>query len=153
MSNLLFGLCLLSGLICTYAEYYWMRHDYRSLVLVASKCPKPSIDPLRAPVHDGSRNAKATWFWQLFSPIEDRSLLPVTCETMEIHTNPRSVFLLVKLLCLVALIWKILSHLRIRSTIVRTSLITIGDGPEQVREKHLFHSIRRSTWQRMPLSK
>ncbi len=113
-------ICLLTGLICAYCEYYWMRHGYRSLALVASKCPKPS---LREQVH-GNNNQTTTesiinWFWNIFASTKDKPVGPVVCETFEIHTDPRSTFILIKTFCLIGLTLKLISSLKTVPSLIR----------------------------------
>ena len=121
MTNKLFLVCLLLGLVCAYCEYYWMRHGYRSLAIVASKCPKPSLHStaLNNQTID-STDSILTWFWKIFLSTKDKQLGPTVCETFEIHTDPRSIFLLIKTCCLIALTWKLISSLKTLPTFIRT---------------------------------
>ena len=125
MTNRLFLTCLVTGLLCAYGEYYWIRHGYRSLALVASKCPKPSMSSARSYVHRQSdRNQTKLesifdWFWNVFATSKDKPGVPVVCETFEIHTDPRSTFMLIKTLCLIGLTLKLISSLKTVPTLIR----------------------------------
>ncbi len=118
-------ICLLTGLICAYCEYYWMRHGYRSLALVASKCPKPSIGPIQSQVHVHHLSNYTTtesilnWFWNIFATTKDKQVVPVVCETFEIHTDPRSTFILIKTFCLIGLTLKLISSLKTVPNLIR----------------------------------
>jgi hypothetical protein len=126
MNRIFFGLCLS---ICFFVEYSWMRHDYRSLVIVVSKCPIPSsID---------EHSTKPVKHWTtiigrclsiLFQGHYKRSFVPIVCETKEIRIDPRSIFLSMKVIGLIGLIWTILSYVRQRSTSVRLNIMSTGDG-------------------------
>ncbi len=117
MTNKLFMICLLTGLICAYCEYYWMRHGYRSFALVASKCPKPSVRPQ---LHHGNKTESIlNWFWNIFATTKDKPVVPVVCETFEIHTDPRSTFILIKTLCLIGLTFKLISSLKTVPNLIR----------------------------------
>ncbi|CAF0829523.1 unnamed protein product [Adineta ricciae] len=134
MTNKLFMICLLTGLVCAYCEYYWMRHGYRSLALVASKCPKPTMPSVRTPT-DAQQATNQTrtysifnWFWNLFSASKDKSTAPVLCETFEIHTDPRSTFILIKTCCLIGLIFKLISSLKTVPNLLRARRLTTKES-------------------------
>lgn len=125
MTNKLFIICLLAGLVCAYCEYYWLRRGYRSLALVASKCPKPSV-PVTRPPTDAPQRSNQTrtdslvhWLWSMFAASKDKPATPVVCETFEIHTDPRSVFILIKTLCLIGLTMKLIASLKTVPTLLR----------------------------------
>ncbi|UJR35872.1 hypothetical protein I4U23_028615 [Adineta vaga] len=123
MTNKLFMICLLIGLVCAYCEYYWMRHGYRSLALVASKCPKPSMPSVRTSIDfsqgTNQTNSIFTWFWNLFATTKEKPIVPIVCETYEIHTDPRSIFILIKTLCLIGLIVKLIASLKTVPILIR----------------------------------
>ncbi|CAF0916666.1 unnamed protein product [Adineta steineri] len=115
MTNKLFMICLLTGLICAYCEYYWMRNGYRTLAFVASKCPKPVRTQLQ--IQQQENNSTKTesffnWFWNIFTTTKDKPIVPIVCETFEIHTDPRSTFILIKTFCLIGLTFKLISSLK-----------------------------------------
>jgi hypothetical protein len=122
MTNKLFMICLLTGLICAYCEYYWMRHGYRSLALVASKCPKPSMRP-QVHIHHENNYTRTesilNWVWNVFATTKDKPVVPVVCETFEIHTDPRSTFILIKTFCLIGLTLKLISSLKTVPSLIR----------------------------------
>lgn len=118
MTNKLFVICLLIGLVCAYGEYYWMQHGYRSLALVASKCPKPST-PYSLQSNNQTSNTIVNWLWKIFLSTKDKQIVPTFCETFEIHTDPRSTFLLIKTCCLIGLTWKLISSLKTLPTFIR----------------------------------
>ena len=136
MTNKLFIICLLTGLICAYCEYYWMQHGYRSLALVASKCPKPSMGPaVHSQVHPSSylNNQTTTesilnWFWNVFASTKDKQVVPVVCETFEIHTDPRSTFILIKICCLIGLTLKLISSLKTVPTLIRARSVAMKES-------------------------
>ena len=155
MTNKLFIICLLTGLLCAYCEYYWMRHGYRSLALVASKCPKPSVPAARisADVHQGNNQTRTDsifdWFWNLLAATKDKPVAPVVCETFEIHTDPRSIFILIKTLCLIGLTLKLIASLKTVPTLIRarhaatkepTFLSSISKGDGFVQQSKLFET-------------
>lgn len=110
------------GLICAYCEYYWMRHGYRSLAFVASKCPKPSLASIRSQ-ELGNQTTLTTvinWFSNLFATTKDKRTGSNVCETFEIHTDPRSTFILVKTFCLIGLTLKLISSLKTVPQLIRT---------------------------------
>ena len=121
MTNKLFIICLLTGLICTYCEYYWMQHGYRSLALVASKCPKPSMGSVQTYTHVKNQTTESilNWFWNVFLSTKDKQVVPVVCETFEIHTDPRSTFILIKTCCLIGLTLKLISSLKTVPNLIR----------------------------------
>lgn len=122
MTNKLFMICLLTGLICAYCEYYWMRHGYRSLALVASKCPKPSTASVQSQIHVNNHTTTESilnWFWNLFGTAKDKTMAPIVCETFEIHTDPRSTFILLKTFCLIGLIFKLITSLKTVPNLIR----------------------------------
>jgi hypothetical protein len=96
-----------------------MRHGYRSLALVASKCPKPSM----VHVHHVNNYTKTesifNWFWNIFATTKDKQVVPVVCETFEIHTDPRSTFILIKTFCLIGLTLKLISSLKTVPNLIR----------------------------------
>lgn len=127
MTNKLFLLCLLTGLLCAYLEYYWIQQGYRSLAIVASKCPKPSMTTTRPSNTQGQSSTNQTstesivnWFWNFFANNRDKPVVPVVCETFEIHTDPRSTFILIKTLCLIGLTFKLISSLKNVPTLIRS---------------------------------
>ena len=131
MTNKLFIICLLIGLVCAYCEYYWTRHGYRSLALVASKCPKSSMAFIRSHNHEVNRTTIESflnWFWNIFATTRNKSVVPIVCETFEIHTDPRSTFILIKTLCLIGLIFKLISSLKIVPTLIRTRHTVIKES-------------------------
>ncbi len=112
-------ICLLTGLICAYCEYYWMRHGYRSLAIVASKCP---TSPIQSQIHGHHVNKTESilnWFWNIFATTKDKQVVPVVCETFEIHTDPRSTFILIKTFCLIGLTFKLISSLKTVPMLIR----------------------------------
>ncbi len=121
MTNKLFIICLLTGLICTYCEYYWMQHGYRSLALVASKCPKPSMGSVQSYTHINNQTKESflNWFWNIFLSTKDKQVVPIVCETFEIHTDPRSTFILIKTCCLIGLTLKLISSLKTVPNLIR----------------------------------
>lgn len=119
MNKLLISICLCLALISIYGEYLWLKHNYRSLVLVASKCPKPSMI-------EQTRKINPLFIW--FKSSTDPSFAPVTCETVEIHTDPRSMFSLIKFVCLITVIWPLLSHVHQRAQRRQRTIRSIGDG-------------------------
>lgn len=130
MTNKLFVICLLIGLVCAYCEYYWMQHGYRSLALVASKCPKPSMGSTFSPSTPNNqttstRESILNWFWKVLLSTKDKQFVPTVCETFEIHTDPRSTFLLIKTCCLIGLTWKLISSLKTIPTLIRTRHATM----------------------------
>ena len=134
MTNKLFVICLLIGLVCAYCEYYWMQHGYRSLALVASKCPKPSMGSTSSSSHHHPQSSNETtstresivnWFWKVFLSTKDKQIVPTVCETFEIHTDPRSTFLLIKTCCLIGLTWKLISSLKTIPALIRTRHATM----------------------------
>ena len=133
-NNKLFLTCLLTGLMCAYCEYYWIQRGYRSLALVASKCPKPSLVsvPSQVPLHSTSNQTTAesivNWFWTIFASTRDKPVIPVVCETFEIHIDPRSAFILIKTLCLIGLTLKLLSSLKTVPTLIRARNLTRKDA-------------------------
>lgn len=133
-NNKLFLTCLLAGLICAYCEYYWIQHGYRSLALVASKCPKPSLGSVPSQVPLPSTNNQTTtesivsWFWTIFANTREKPVIPVLCETFEIHIDPRSTFILIKTLCLIGLTLKLLSSLKTVPTLIRARNLTRKDA-------------------------
>lgn len=128
MTNQLFFICLLTGLLCAYCEYYWIQHGYRSLALVASKCPKPSIRMLNSiPSNNNNQTVVQTifnWFSTIFAQTKDKPVVPTICETFEIHTDPRLTFVLIKTLCLIGLTVKLISSLKMLPTLIRTRPLT-----------------------------
>lgn len=146
MTNKLFLICLLTGFICAYCEYYWMRNGYRSLALVASKCPRPSLIPIQSQIYIQNNQTRIesilNWFWNIFSTTKDKQVVPIVCETFEIHIDPRSTFILIKTLCLIGLTFKLLSSLKTVPNLIRaknfkikqSSSLPKGDGiPQQTK--------------------
>ncbi|CAF3330682.1 unnamed protein product [Rotaria socialis] len=155
MTNKLFIICLLTGFICAYCEYYWMRHGYRSLALVASKCPKSAMATTRKQgsiQHASNHTILETivnWFSNIFATTKDKQGVPVVCETFEIHTDPRSTFILVKTFCLIGLTLKLISSLKTVPGLIRARSVTMkesnlissmpkGDG--MIQQSKLFES-------------
>jgi hypothetical protein len=121
----------MTGLICAYCEYYWMRHGYRSLALVASKCPKPSMGSVRPQVHVSNHTGTDSvldWFWNMFATTKDKQVVPVVCETFEIHTDPRSTFILIKTFCLIGLTLKLISSLKTVPSLIRARSAAVKDS-------------------------
>ena len=120
--------------MCAYCEYYWMRNGYRSLALVASKCPKPSMASIRPQVHIHHGNNQTTtesifnWFWNIFATTKDKPVIPVLCETFEIHTDPRSTFILIKTICLIGLTLKLISSLKTVPSLIRARNAAMKDS-------------------------
>lgn len=151
MTNKLFIICIFTGLLCAYCEYYWMRHGYRSLALVASKCPtstrKQQTD--HQTNNDTTIKSITNWFSNIFSTTKHKQVVPIVCETFEIHTDPRLAFILIKTFCLVGLTMKLISSLKAIPNLIRarsaalkeSNLITSmpkGDGINQ--HSKLFES-------------
>ena len=128
MTNKFFFICLLTGLLCAYCEYYWMKNGYRSLAIVASKCPKPSMSSTQTPIQHVYQMKNSTviesisnWFANLFATNKDKQIVPTVCQTFEIHTDPRSIFVLIKTLCLLGLTMKLVSSLKTLPNLLRTT--------------------------------
>lgn len=130
MTNKLFLICLLTGLICAYCEYYWMRHGYRSLALVASKCPKPSLIPIQSQIYTNQTRIESilSWFWNVFATTKGKQVVPIVCETFEIHTDPRSTFILIKTFCLIGLTLKLISSLKTVPNLIRARNIAMKES-------------------------
>ncbi|CAF0898045.1 unnamed protein product [Rotaria sordida] len=134
MTNKLFIICLLIGLMCAYCEYYWMRHGYRSLALVASKCPKPTMASIRTQDYSHHERNHTTfetiinWFSNIFAATKDKPVVPIVCETFEIHTDPRSTFILIKTFCLIGLTFKLISSLKTVPTLIRARNTAIKES-------------------------
>jgi hypothetical protein len=96
-----------------------MRHGYRSLAIVASKCP---TSPIQSQIHGHHVNKTESilnWFWNIFATTKDKQVVPVVCETFEIHTDPRSTFILIKTFCLIGLTFKLISSLKTVPMLIR----------------------------------
>ena len=107
MNRILFAIGLSMGFLAIYIEYLWMKNHYRSFVFVASKCPKTTT------IDEQHRTTI-------------QSFVPVTCQTIEIHTDPRTIFLLIKLSSLMAVIWSLLSVVRHRTKKISSSMKSIS---------------------------
>jgi hypothetical protein len=130
MTNRLFLVCLLTGLVCAYGEYYWIQHGYRSLAFVASKCPKSTLTSTRSQEYRQATNNETTtssilnWLRTFIAHSKEKSVVPIVCETFEIHADPRSIFILVKTFCLIGLTLKLISTLKTVPTLIRTRTLT-----------------------------
>lgn len=118
MTNQLFVICLLTGLVCAFCEYYWIQQGYRSLALVASKCPK-NTKKTSLTNNQTTIESMFNWFSFLFNERKDKSIGPIVCETFEIHTDPRSTLVVIKSLCLIGLTLKLISSLKTIPTLIR----------------------------------
>jgi hypothetical protein len=98
-----------------------MQHGYRSLALVASKCPKPSMGSVQSYTHVNNQTKESflNWFWNIFLSTKDKQVVPIVCETFEIHTDPRSTFILIKTCCLIGLTLKLISSLKTLPNLIR----------------------------------
>jgi hypothetical protein len=98
-----------------------MQHGYRSLALVASKCPKPSMGSVQSYTHINNQTKESflNWFWNIFLSTKDKQVVPIVCETFEIHTDPRSTFILIKTCCLIGLTLKLISSLKTVPNLIR----------------------------------
>jgi len=123
-----------------------MQHGYRSLALVASKCPKHSMGSVQSHGHviNQTNQSILNWFWNLFLSTKDKQVVPIVCETFEIHTDPRSTFILIKTCCLIGLTLKLISSLKTVPNLIRARSAarkeSISKNDEIVQQSKLFET-------------
>ena len=114
------GLHLIMTFVSTYAEFYWLRSGYHSLIVAASNCPQAVIQ------------SKSTfpdrWFSKNFYNDERSIIGPVACQTIEIRSDPRFLFSSIKVLFLIGFVWNILRYFQQQSRSAHENRSAVGDG-------------------------